>query len=179
MEDVLNPKQLLQDGQGAYRRGDFVNAARSFAAAAQGFAAAGDALTEAEMKNNASVAYLKAGDRQAALQVVEGTPAVFAQAGDIRRQGLALGNLGAAYDALNYKAEAIEAYQQSAELLERSGEEEMRAHVLQSLSALQLRSGKQLEAVATMEAGLESFKKPTLKQRLLKRLLRLPFRMMK
>jgi hypothetical protein len=55
----------------------------------------------------------------------------------------------------------------------------MRAHVLQSLSKLQLKSGRQIEALATMEAGLEGFKKPTLKQRILKKLLQMPFRFLK
>jgi tetratricopeptide (TPR) repeat protein len=178
MNEALNPKQLAKEGKAAFQRDDYVAAAKAFQAAAQGYGSTGDELNAAEMRNNSSVAFLKAGDAQASLQAVEGTAAIFAAAGDIRRQGLALGNLGAALEAVDRKQEAAEAYEQSADLLKQAGEEQMRAHVLQSLSNLQLRSGRQIEALATMEAGIESFEHPTLKQRLLKKLLRFPFRLM-
>jgi len=178
MPDSQNQTQLVKEGKEAYARGDFTTAAQLFQTAAQGYATTGDKLSEAEMLNNCGVAYLRAGDGKAAFQAINGTPATFANAGDIRRQGLALGNLGDALDSVGRKQEAIPIYEQSADLLEQAGEEEMRAHVLQSLSKLQLRSGRQIEALATMEAGLEGFKKPSLKQRFLKKLLRIPFKMM-
>jgi tetratricopeptide (TPR) repeat protein len=176
--ETLNQKQMAQDGKDAYSRGDYETAIKRFQAAAEGYASVGDKLSEAEMLNNCGVAHLRKGNGATALQAIEGTPATFAAAGDIRRQGLALGNLGDALESLGRKQEAGQAYEQSAELLEQSGEEEMRAHVLQALSKLQLKSGRQIEALATMEAGLEGFKKPSLKQRLLKKLLRIPFKMM-
>jgi tetratricopeptide (TPR) repeat protein len=172
MSDALNQAQLAKEGKEAYQRGDYGAAAKLFLAAAQSYASAGDKLTEAEMLNNCGVAYLRTGDGKAALQAIEATPATFAAAGDIRRQGLALGNLGDALEAVGRKQEAVDMYTQSADLLEQAGEEEMRAHVLQ------LKSGRQIEALATMEAGLEGFQKPSLKQRILKKLLRFPFKFM-
>lgn len=178
MPDTLNQAQVDKEAKDAYQRGDFETAAKLFQAAAQNYAAGGDKVNEAEMLNNCGVAYLRLGDGTAALKAVEATPATFAAAGDIRRQGLALGNLGDALESVGRKQEAADIYTQSAELLEQAGEEEMRAHVLQSLSKLQLKSGRQIEALATMEAGLEGFKKPSLKQRILKKLLRFPFKLM-
>ena len=178
MNETLNPKQLADEGKSAFQREDYVAAAKAFQAAAQGYGSSGDELNAAEMRNNSSVALLKSGDAQASFQAVEGTAAIFAAAGDIRRQGLALGNLGAALEAIDRKQEAAEAYEQSADLLKQAGEEQMRAHVLQSLSKLQLRSGRQIEALATMEAGIESFEHPSFKQRLLKKLLHWPFRLL-
>lgn len=178
MSATLDQNQLVKDGKDAYSNGEFEKAASLFQTAAQGYAAAGDKLMEAEMLNNCGVALLRKGNGKAALQAIEGTPATFAAASDIRRQGLALGNLGDALESLGRKQEAGQAYEQSADLLEQSGEEEMRAHVLQSLSKLQLKSGRQIEALATMEAGLEGFKKPSFKQRFLKKLLRIPFKLM-
>jgi len=178
MSDALNQAQITKEGKEAYQRGDYGAAAKLFKAAAEGYASVGDKLTEAELLNNCGVAYLRAGDGKAALQVIEATPAVFAAAGDIRRQGLALGNLGDALETVGRKQEAADIYTQSAELLEQAGEDEMRAHVLQSLSKLQLKSGRQIEALATMEAGLEGFRKPSLKQRFLRKLLRFPFKLM-
>ncbi len=178
MPEAIDLAQLSKEGKEAYQRGDYTAAAKLFQAAAQAYAVVGDKLNEAELRNNCGVAHLRGGDGKAALQVIEGTPATFAAAGDIRRQGLALGNLGDALESVGRKQEAIDIYTQSADLLEQAGEDEMRAHVLQALSKLQLKSGRQIEALATMEAGIEGFKKPSLKQRLLKKLLRIPFKMM-
>ncbi len=152
--------------------------ARTFEAAAQAFQAEGDALSAAEMRNNSSVAYLQSGDGQAALQAVEGTPDRFALAGDIRRQGMALGNLGAALEALDRQDEAAQAYQQSSDCLKQAGELDMRMYVVQSLSALQLRSGRQVQALETMQAGLEEVEHPTPKQAFLKRLLKAPLKLL-
>lgn len=178
MDEALNPKQLSKEGQSAYKRGDHLAAARAFEAASQAYMAVQDSLNAAEMANNSSVAFLQAGDAQAALQIVEGTPEVFRLAGDIRRQAMAIGNQAAALEALNHLEEAIEAYQQSADLLKQAGEDQLRLNVMQSLSALQLRTGRQLEALASMKVGLDSAEKLSGKQRLIRKLLNIPFQMM-
>ncbi len=178
MNEVLKPDQLVKEGQSAYRKGDYVAAGHAFMAAAQGFHSAGDPLNAAEAANNGSVALLQAGEASEALKALEGTEEIFAEAGDIRRQGMSVGNRGAALEALNRLDEALDAYQQSADLLKQSGEDDYYANVMQSLSALQLRTGRQLQALASMQSGLEQIQKPTPKQRLLKRLLHIPFRML-
>jgi hypothetical protein len=107
---------------------------------------------------------------------VLGTDEIFAAAGDARRQALAIGNQAAALEGIGRSEEALEAYSRSADLLASLGETELRANVMQSASALQLRMGRQLEALASMQAGLSGLKHPTPKQRLVRRLLGLPFR---
>jgi tetratricopeptide (TPR) repeat protein len=128
------------------------------------------------MRNNSSVAYLQAGEAQAALKSVEGTPAIFAAGGDQRRQGISLGNLGAALEAVGRLDEAAEAYLQSAELLQASGENDLRVYVMKSLSALQLRTGRHIEALASMQSGLEGIEHPKPQERLLKRLFGAPLK---
>ena len=169
MNDTLSLQELIEEGKSTYKRGDFLASARAYQAAAQGYEATGDRLSAAEMLNNASVAYLRTGDGAAALQAVEGTPEMFADAQDTHRQAIALGNLGAALDAMKRLDEAVEAYQCSADLLGQAGEEDLRAHVLKSLSVLQLRKGDQMQAVATMQASLEPAGKANIFSRLLKR----------
>jgi len=178
MDEALNPKQLSKEGQAAYKRGDHQAAARAFEAASQGYAAVDDALNAAEMANNANVAYLQTGDAQAALQILEGTAEVFRLAGDVRRQAMSIGNQAAALEALNRLDEAIDAYQQSADLLKQAGEDQLRLNVMQSLSVLQMRTGRQLEALASMNVGLDGVEKLSVKQRLIKKLLNVPFQMM-
>jgi tetratricopeptide (TPR) repeat protein len=179
MAEILNVQQLAKEGQQAFQRGDYENAARSFLAASQAYKTSQDSLNAAEMANNASVAFVKAGDSQAAFQAVEGTAEIFAAAGDIRRQAIALGNLGAALEGIHRFQEAEDAYQQSADLLKQVGEDKLRLNVMQSLSNLQLRTGKHLQALSSMQAGLEDVNRPSPKQRFLKKLLEVPFKMMK
>jgi len=172
MNQPLSPEEIAKEAKRAYDRGEFTEAAHLYKASAQGYASRDDALGSAEMLNNCSVAYVRAGDGEAAFQAVDGTPAIFAAAGDIRRQGIALGNLGAALEALKKKMEAEEAYLQSADLLFQAGEGELRAQVMQSLSALQLRGGRHFEAVASMQSGMQSMPKKGIKQKILSGLLK-------
>jgi tetratricopeptide (TPR) repeat protein len=174
MEEAISVKELVAEAQAAYKQGDYLAAARAFEAAAQGYLVQGEGMLAAEMRNNSSVAYLQAGDASSALRVVTGTPQVFEQAGDVRRHGMALGNLAAALEGLNRLDEAAQAYHQSGQLLKLAGEQELYLHVMQSLSALQLRTGRHLEAVSTMRDGLESLQRPNPRQRLLKALLQIP-----
>ena len=178
MSDVKSPEKLAEEGKSAYQNGDYLNAAQLFEAARQGYETGNDPLMAAEMANNASVAYLQGEEAESALKAVEGTPATFAAANDLRRQGMALGNFAAALDALDRAEEAAQYYMQSADVLEQAGEDKLRANALQSLSTMQFRTGRQLQALASMKAGLEGIKKPSPRQSFLKRLLDIPFNML-
>lgn len=177
MAETLTPQQLSQEGQAAYKNGRYVDAARLFDQAARGFHAAGDELTSAENLNNSSVAWLKGDDPAAALAAATGTDQIFAAAGDTRRQGMALANQAAALESLNRLPEALETYNHSSDLLKQAGDKELRSIVLQAISALQLRSGNQLQALASMDSALDNKKRLTLKEKLLKKLLQVPFNM--
>jgi tetratricopeptide (TPR) repeat protein len=176
MSDVLTPEQLASQGKTAYQKKDYRQAAQSFELAAEGFKASGDLLNAAEMLNNQSVALLQEGDAQNALQVVEGTDKTFLAAGDVHRQAMALSNRGAALEGLGQLEAAMASYEQASELFKQIGEHELRAHIMHSLSILQLRTGKQLQGLATMDSGLEETEKPKPRQRLLKRLLDIPLK---
>ncbi|MBN2502132.1 MAG: hypothetical protein JXB38_15215 [Anaerolineales bacterium] len=178
MMEVKSPEELAKEATKAYQSGEYLEAGAAFKAAADGYEAANDALQAAEMRNNQSVALLQGDDAEGALAVVQGTDAIFAAAGDKLRQAMALGNQASALDALKRLEEAEAAYVASADLLKELGEDDLRATVMQSLSALQLRSGRQLEALATMKAGVDNVEKPNLRQRMLKRLLKLPQKFM-
>jgi tetratricopeptide (TPR) repeat protein len=169
-----NPDQISAEAKSAYQQEDYQKAAELFQTAADGFFLAGDTLSAAEMANNRSVALLQGGEAASALQAVEGTIQTFADAGDKRRQAMALGNRAAALNKLNRVEEAISDYQQAADIFKEIGEHDLRAPVLQALSVLQLRSGSQLESLASMTAGLNEYEQPKPIQRLLKRLLDIP-----
>jgi tetratricopeptide (TPR) repeat protein len=173
MDESRSSTLLAEDGKRLYANGKYLQAADIFASAAQAYAAQDDVLTAAEMKNNQCVALLKGKQAQAALEAVADTEAVFAGAGDLRRQGMALANQAAALEALKRREEAAVLYERAAGLLEQAGEDLMRADALRSLSALKARKGQGLDALIAMQDGLGGVKAPTLKQRILKQLLRL------
>lgn len=177
MVKATTPQQLSKEGKAAYQKSDYLEAAQAFEAAQAGFEAAGEKLDAAEAANNASVAYLQNGDGEAALRSVQGSAAIFAEAGDLRRQGMALANQGAALEALERNEDALQAYEQAAKILEQAGEDQLRVQVMQSVSMLQLNMGRQLQALASMQAGLEGVRRPTPKQAMLKRLLQIPIEM--
>jgi tetratricopeptide (TPR) repeat protein len=173
MEESQSPDLLAEEGKRLYQLGETLKAAETFAAAAAAYTAQKDAPMAAEMKNNQCVALLQGKQAQAALDAVEGTDAIFEQRGDFRRQGMALANQAAALEALKQREEAASLYESAADLLAQAGEEQLRADVMRSLAALKVRKGRGLDALITMQDGLGGVKAPTLKQRILKKLLRL------
>jgi tetratricopeptide (TPR) repeat protein len=167
------PQQFAEQGKQAFAAKKFGQAATAFTQAAAAYEAMDDALNAAEMKNNLSVALLQAGKEKEAYEAAAGTEEIFARAGDVKRQAMALGNQAAALEALKKNDQALEAYECSAALFAEAGESEMRSMVLQSAAALKLKRGKMMDSALSMIGSVESAKKPNLLQRFLRFLLRL------
>ena len=176
MEETFSPQELKKEAERAYKKKDFLSAAKAFQAAAEGYSQDGFRLDSAEMLNNASVAFLQADQPKSALEAALDIDETFAAEEDLRRQAIALGNNAAAYEALDDLDAAAQAYKNSADLLKEIGDHDLRPTVMQSLSAVQLRQGQQMEALVTMQAGLDGIQNPGIKQKLLKKVLRSPFR---
>jgi len=171
MANKLSPREIAEQAKRTYQAGDYPAAVQAFAEAVFAYAAVGDALMSAEMKNNQSVALLRDKQAQAALEAARGTDAVFAEAGDTRRQGMALANQASALDALKRFKEAIDFYTRAADALEKTGEIDSRLEVMQLLSTLYLRRFKFYDAIIALQSGLAAVKNPTPKQRFMKKLL--------
>jgi len=163
--------QLVEKAKQAYGNKKYKEAADLFGQAADDYVSKNDDLMAAEMKNNQSVALLQAGNAQASLEAVLGTDEVFASAGDKRRQGMAVANKAAALGDLKRKEEALSFYEKSATILEEAGEPDLRADVMRSIATLRVKQGKFTDAVISMQSGLIEVEKPTLKQRILKKLI--------
>lgn len=171
MTTIPIPDPLVAEARRLYQAGDFAAAAEAYGRAAEAHAAAGDALMAAEMRNNQAVSLLRARQPAAALSVLQGTDEVFAQAGDLRRQGMALANLAGALESLKRKKEAVEYYQRAGDVLEQAGEGDLRVEVMQLLAIHYLRQGKFFDAVLALQSGLAGVKNPTPRQKLFKKLL--------
>jgi tetratricopeptide (TPR) repeat protein len=166
------PQQLVEQGKQAFAAQEYDRAASLFTEAASAYEALDDALNAAETKNNLSVALLQAGKAQAAFDAGAGTDEIFAQAQDLKRQAMALGNQAAALEALKKPDQALEAYERSAALFAEAGESEMRSMVLQSAAAIKLKRGKMVDSALSMIGSVESTQEPNLLQRFLRFLLR-------
>lgn len=163
---------LGEAGKQAFEEGQYDAAAQKFQEAVDGYASRSDELNAAEMKNNLSVALLKTGRAQAALDAVLGTEQVFARANDPKREGMAFGNQAAALEELKRWDEALAAYDRSAQLFGEAGEGDLRALVLKSAAAIKLRRGKVSESAFKMIGSLDAKDKPSIFERLLRSILR-------
>jgi tetratricopeptide (TPR) repeat protein len=153
---VMNPQDWMLEGQKKFQAKEYMASAENFHRAAVAYHTAGDEPTAAEMANNRSVALLLAGDAEGAYQAAYATDRVFAEIQDIRRQGMALGNQAAALEELGKTDDAMDLYTHADELLKQAGEKQMRSIVLQHISSLQMRKGKQIQAIASMDAALDN-----------------------
>ncbi len=165
-------QRALQD----FRQGRFADAVQGFEAAQRLYAQAGDRANAAETANNLCVALLQARRPAEALKAVEGTPEVFDELGDARRAAQAVGNLASALEATGDLTTAERTYRQALERFTHIDDREAQATILTSLSQLQLKSGRPLEALSTMQAGLEQKPRRSLRDRWVRRLLDLPSR---
>lgn len=169
----FEPAQIAAQGKQAFENKQFDQAAGLFRQAAEGFKADHSDLMTAEMMNNLSVALLQAGRAQEALDAALGTDQTFAGLGDIKRQGMAVGNQAAALDSLNRHDEAIAAYERSAELFAQVGEGDLRSMVMKSAAAIKLKKGSLTDSAFKMMGSLDVKDNPTFFERILKFLLRL------
>jgi tetratricopeptide (TPR) repeat protein len=169
------PLSLAEQGKEEYAKGNYTAAADLFAQAAEAYAAAQDALTAAEMKNNQSVALLQAGRAQEAFEATDGTESIFQQAGDLKRQGIAVSNRAAALESLKRVDEALTEYERAASLLEQAGEGDLHSIVRKAAANLNLKRGRIAAAQMDIYDSLRLVEKPTLTQRMLKFLRRIGF----
>lgn len=172
--ELQNLDEIISIAKRDFHKGHYKKAIEGFRYAHQIYLENDDKLNAAEMANNLSVALLQARKPKDALKVIEGTDAIFEAHADKSRQAMALGNIGAALDALKKFDEAEAAYSQSAKLFEEAGENELRSHVLKSLTAIQIRKGNQIGSILTMQESLESKERLSFKDRILKFILKLP-----
>lgn len=166
--------QALKD----FRDGRVEAALEGFSYAREAYQSEGDVAKAAEMANNLSVAHLKLENPEQALRAVEGTPKVFKDLGDKLNAARAYGNLGSALEATGSKDDAEAAYKNAISLFSEIGDKEGESYTLQSLSKLQLNRGRPVEALASMEASMEAKQKRSLRERLLQKLFKIPFRLL-
>jgi tetratricopeptide (TPR) repeat protein len=177
---VTSPEfeKLNRAAQTAFEHKNYPEAVRLYHQALETINPAEMPAAHAEARNNLSVALLKGGNAQAALDQASGTEHVFAEIRDPQRQAIALGNIAAAMVELQRLDEALQKYQLSADLFKQTGNDEMRSYVLREISVLQMKRGKQVDSLFAMDAALASKKKLNWRESIIKSLMRIVHRMM-
>lgn len=170
-------EQLAEQARQSYSLGDFEHAADLFEQAEAAFMTSQSPHKASEMANNQSVALLQGGDPKGALKAAEGTEAIFAAEGNVKYQAMALSNQAAAHEALGHLDQALILYQQSSDLLKEIADTDARPFVLKRLSAIQMRKGRFMQGLATMDTSLTISPHLTLSQNFLKKLLQVPLGM--
>ena len=165
--------ELSEKGKKAFEEGDFASAIHFFSETVKHYSSAENFLDAAEAKNNLSVALLQENKAKEALEAVEGTDIIFAEAKDRTKEAMAYGNQAAALEALGKKEEALNLYRKSANLFGEIGEGDYQEIVLKSIAALELKGGKLQDTAATMLQSLSATEKPSLFQRFLRFILRI------
>ena len=171
----LDPVSLAEQGKQEYEKGNHASAAGFFLQAAQAYQSAQDELNAAEMLNNQSVALLQAGKAQQALHATEGTEEIFQKAGDLKRQGIAVGNRAAALEGLKKVDEALAEYERAASLLEEAGEGDMHSVVRKAAANLNLKRGRITAAQMDVYDSMRLVEKPNFTQRIMIFLKRIGF----
>jgi tetratricopeptide (TPR) repeat protein len=167
---------FAEKGKIEYEKGNYSAAADLFSQAAQAYLSNQDPLNAAEMKNNESVAFLQAGKAKDALRATEGTEDIFEHAGDLRRQGVAVGNRAAALEGLKQWSEALAEYDRAASLFEQAGAGDMHSLVRKAAANLNLKRGRLTDSQLDVYDSLRLVEKPTLTQRIMKFLIRIGVR---
>ncbi len=170
----LTPDELEAKGNQLYKSKRYGEAAETFQLAVEEYLLNGRPLKAAEMKNNRCVALLQDKQPREALEAAAGTELLFAEAGDRQKMAVALSNQGTALKELKDKEQAVGKFRQAAKIFQESGQKDNYLQVMQSISSLELGSGNPLGAVAAMRTGLENIEKLSIRQRVLKTLLKIP-----
>lgn len=163
-----------EEGKELYTARKFQQASTVFSQAAELYLNQGQEQLSAEMRNNQCVALLQAKQPREALAVVKGTALIFKGAGDQQKQAMAFANEATALKDLGQNSEAIDKFTLAADLFTQLNETAMHLEVMQSISALKMKSRNLIGAVFSMQDGLEQVEKPTLRQKLLIKLLKIP-----
>ncbi len=165
---------LAEEGKSLYQAKKFLPAAEAFLQAAELYAACGNTLLGAEMRNNQCVSLLLAKKPQQAFAAVRGTSESFLTEGQTTKAGMALANEATALKDKGEIDAALETFTRAGELFRSADESDLYLQTMQSVSSIKFKSRDLTGALFSMQKGLEGIEKLTWRQKLLKNLLKLP-----
>jgi len=174
---IPSPQQAADQAMKLFKDEEFEQAADLFQQAANQYQQSGEFLLAAEARNNQSVALLQAGKSEEALAAALGTETVFSEAGDSLRQAQALGNQAAAHQAMHHLDQAAELYLKASKIFKAANQLEFYTLVMKNVSSIRMSQRKFLDSLFAMNQALSVKTKLSLRERLIRFLSNLAFRM--
>lgn len=172
-QTVLNPQELVAEGQRLFALEKYDEAAEQFSFAQKAYAEAGDDLKAAEMLNNLGVVWRRARKHEAAVSALEEARQLFARLGDQSREAQVLGNLGGLYSILKRYSESDTCFQAAIEIFQELDDRPRQSETLRAMAIMQFKRGQRSKAFATYEDALYFLPNPGFLQRLTRFLLKI------
>ena len=166
--DILKLKELSLT---EYKKNHYQKAIDGFSECISLLDGTEDDMEIAELKNNICVAYIQLNDAQKAFEAVINTEQFFEKYGNVKLQAMALANSGTVLEMLARYEEALSHFEHSLELFKSIGEDEMRSLTLRKVADLQRKTGRNFQAIASLEASYNQGVSPSLKDNLVHKLL--------
>ncbi len=172
---MTTSKKLHEQGVALFRKGNVTGALEKFQNA---LALAEEPQKRAEIFNDIGVAYKQLEDYPAAYEALDQAMTHFVNLNDEKGQAQAIGNRASVYEAEGEIEQAIEAYRESAKMLEAVGESEMAMYVWQAVSRLRLKQKEYIAAIGAYEEGVENMPDNSFKKKVMGKLLNIPANML-
>lgn len=165
-------QKLHQEGVELFRKGKIEEALDRLNQALA--AAADNSLHAAEIYNDLGVVHRELEDYPAAHQALDEANARFAALDNQKGLAQVLGNRAAVFEAEGQLEKAVDAYKESASMLEELGESEMAMYVWQAVSRLRTKQGQYIAAIGAYEEGVSKMPKSSFKRKVLEKILKAP-----
>jgi len=169
---------LKEQGIRMFRFGEYEEATEIFQDAYALYEELGDDRGRAEMLNNLGAVHTQEEQWDKATQAFNDAMAAFESLEDLDGQAQTLGNLGTMYRYRGDTEAAVQHLKQAADLFHETGDRGKEAATLRLLSRIRLGQARWLEALHFYDLGLACAQPPGIKERLLRRLLQVPFSML-
>jgi tetratricopeptide (TPR) repeat protein len=176
-EEMSQARTQHLKGVQLFRTGEYEEAVAALQTAQQLYQEEGDRQAVAEVLNDLGVVYRMKGDLPAAMQSLSQARELFAELGARKFEAQALGNLGNLHEAGKEMERAAALYKEAAALFQEAAEPQLAFETWRALSRLRLGQGQWLAALVAYDTALSCLPHPSLGQRLLRWLLRLPLKL--
>jgi tetratricopeptide (TPR) repeat protein len=167
---VTDASELQAQGIQQFQKKRYDEAAALFQQAQAAYEASEQADMAAEMRVNLGLVHRARAEYTQALEEMSAAYAVFEELGDQKRLAMTLGNMGAAYKALDDKEQAYRCYRDAADLFDAAGERVLYGETLVAMADLQMSEHKVTAAAATYEVGLSEMENLSASQKVIKNL---------
>lgn len=161
-----------------FRSGQLDEARHAFESAWREAQQAENKLAAAEAANDLAVTYQKLKQREIAKRHFETAISLFAAVGDDLKRAQAMGNLGALLADMRKFREAEVRLEQAAEVFHKLGDKQSEALTLKWLSRTHMSHGDYFGAIFAYERALARLEPLPFAQKLLRKFLQIPLRML-